>query len=64
MAIIEMNCNRLVLILRLHECNGRLNSPDSFIVTLNFFSHDGDCGDGRSSVDNGSSFVRALFDIC
>jgi hypothetical protein len=36
MAIIEMNCNRLVLILRLHECNGRLNSPDSFIVT---FSH-------------------------
>lgn len=36
MAIIEMNCNRLVLILHLHECNGRLNRPDSFIIT---FSH-------------------------
>ncbi len=36
MAIIKMNCNRLVIMLRLHECNGRLNSPNWLIIT---FSH-------------------------
>lgn len=36
MAIIKMNCNRLVIMLHLHECNGRLNSSNSLIIT---FSH-------------------------